>query len=125
MLFSQQDLPHSWRPLFRELSYLGWDLDSAVEDVPEWASRPTLVFVNQSGHALYLCFFQLPLWCGNTRQSNGLTIVGLSHQLPLSQEEAESHSLPLEANWQEALPAFLAPFQATPYRIPYSAPGTC
>ena len=125
MLFSQQDLPHSWRPLFRELSYLGWDLDHGVEEIPEWASRPTLVFTNSGGHSLYLSFFQLPLWCGNTRQAQGLTIVGLNTQLPQSREEAEAHSLPLESNWQEDLPAFLAPFQAAPFRIPYSAPGPC
>lgn len=108
MLFTQLELPTAWRPLFRELSRMGWDLEAEHPEIPEWASRPPLVFSNRLGSYCYLCFFNLPVWCGNIRQKSGITIVGLSRQLPTTREEAEARSLPLEANWETRIGDFLA-----------------
>lgn len=108
MLFSQLKIPSTWRPLFREMSRKGWDLESEHPEVPDWASRAPLVFSNQMGAQCYLCFFDLPVWCGNNRQRNGITIVGISHQFPKSQAEAETYSLALEANWEAGIDEFLS-----------------
>ncbi len=108
MLFSQLDLPAAWRPLFRGLSRLGWDLEEELPEVPSWASRPVLLFGNGYGEQLFLSFFQLPEWCGNTRPKGGITVVGVSQQFPESLEEAEGHSLVLEINWEDEVEGFLA-----------------
>ncbi len=107
MLFIQLNLPAAWRPLFQEMSRMGWDLDSELAEIPEWASRAPLIFSNQSGSQCYLSFINVPVWCGNIHQQKGITIVCISQQLPSSLEEAEAQSFPLEANWEAGINDFL------------------
>jgi|GEM_PF-5414282 len=108
VLFSKLELPKAWRPLFREFADLGWDLDHEEEVCMDWATRPSLRFRNGVDQFCYLSFFILPMWCGNIRQSSGITVVGLTKTLPQTRVEAEACSISLEANWEEEIGEFLA-----------------
>lgn len=105
--YPELQLPAAWKPLFRKMDAAGWELETTLPQA-DWAIRPLLVYSNSAGGKRYLSFLNEPIWCGNTRQAAGMTIVALSRELPSDRSEAEVHALPLVGDWEDQLSEWLA-----------------
>ena len=111
--YPQLALPEAWKPLFQALDDAGWELQEAHPAPSDWTARPILCYEAPSRPwlaARYLSFIVEPLYCGNSLQEAGFTVVTMSATLPQTRSEAEACCLSLVADWEDRLPVWIHEF---------------
>jgi hypothetical protein len=103
-------LPEAWRPLFKAMADLGWELVAARGVQATWNCREVLVFEQAGGAQCHLSIFEEAEWCGNNYQLGAMTVIGLAIEFPQTWEAAEAYSLPLTGDWEAEVDHFLLQF---------------
>ena len=83
--YPELGLPEAWKPLFKAMADAGWELEAALGPQEQLDCR---------------------------LQSGGLTVVGLSEELPGNRSTAEEHALLLSGAWEEEVNGFVDDFFA-------------
>ncbi|MBL0017511.1 MAG: hypothetical protein IPP17_14020 [Bacteroidetes bacterium] len=109
--YPELGLPEAWKPLFKAMADAGWELEAALGPQEQLDCRDVLQFSGY-GRKCWLCLLVEPEWCGNNLQSGGLTVVGLSEELPGNRSTAEEHALLLSGAWEEEVNGFVDDFFA-------------
>lgn len=110
-------IPEPWKPLLKALADTGWELREGLADGLAADCRLVLGFEND-GLRCYLSFWEEAEWCGNHLQRHGLTVAGLSAEVPAERDVVEAHSLLLTGNWVEEVDEFIGSYfhVGGPYR---------
>lgn len=108
LAFPDLALPEAWKPLFRTLDNLGWELIEAHGPQADWHCRELLCFAHQSGLPIkcFLSFLEEPEWCGNNFNGHAMTIAAIAWTQPHSRALAEVHCLPMTGEWESELEEF-------------------